>query len=206
MWLSLVACGLFLLLTMLVLRGVTQSLDSAVFERLRPGDGWGAAQVRYAPWMSRLRPQHMFILLGVTAVAVSLWRRSVSPLVFSLAIAAACAVVTVAAKLVVHRADPHGTVTETGGAYPSGHTVSLLVCLGGCLLIIWPRVHWWLWAPVLVLASLLTAGLLLSGTHWLTDVLGGMLQALAVVTSASRTVLRHRAHEGGREEANTARL
>lgn len=193
-WLSFVSSALFVLLTVLVLRGVTQPADAAVLQRFRPGDEWGEAQVRLAPWMSRLRPQHMYVLLGVTSVGVSLWRRSVWPLAFSFALATSSAVVTVAAKVVEHRPDPHGFVTESGGAFPSGHTMTLVVCLGGCLLVVWPRVRWWLWAPVMVAALLLGAALLVSGAHWLTDVVGGTFLALAFLTASSRTPLRRKAH------------
>lgn len=195
-WLSLGAFALFLALTVLVLRGVTQPVDTRVFHRLRPEDGWGDAQVRFAPWIGRLRPEHMYVLLAATSVVVSLWRRSVWPLLFALALAAGAAVLTVAVKLVGQRGDPHGFVAQSGGAYPSGHTVTLVVCLGGCLLVIWPRVRWWLWLPVVGAAALLGTSLLVAGAHWFTDVLGGMLLGVALLAVSSRRGLRLRAHAG----------
>lgn len=182
----LISSALFILLTALVLLGATQTVDSAVLDRLRPGDAWNDAQVRWVPWMTRLDPQHMFVLLGATSVVVSLWRRSAWPLVSSLVLAAGSTVATVATKLAGHRPDPHGFVTETGGAYPSGHTVALIVCLGGCVLVIWPRVAWWLWTPVVAGAAVLATSLLVCGAHWATDVLGGLLLGVALLAGGTR--------------------
>jgi len=185
---------LFISLTLLVLRGVTQSVDAEVLQRLRPDGVWGETQLRYTPWMTRLSPLRMYLLLGATSIAVSLWRRSWWPLAFSLVLAGVSGAVTVVAKVATHRPDSGGFVTESGGAYPSGHTVALVVCLSGCLLVVRPRVRWWLWVPLVVPAGLLTTALLVSGAHWFSDVLGGILLALAVVLGSCRSRLRYRAH------------
>lgn len=175
---------LYVLLTLLVVTGATQALDEAILHRLRPGDAWNDPQVRWSPWMSRLRPSRTYLLLAVTSVVVSLWRRSWWPSFLGLALAGVSGVVALATKVAVHRPDPHGYVTESGGAYPSGHTVTLVVGTGSRLRAPWPRVQRWRWRPPLVLPALLTA-LLLSGSSWVTDVLGAMLLALALVTGAA---------------------
>ena len=192
-WLAVGAAACFVVLAVLVATGTTQALDVAVVQRLRPRDAWGPEQVMWSPWMSRLRPQHMYVLLAATSVAAVAWRRTWWPLLFGAVLAASSVALTVLAKVALDRPDPHGWVATSGGSYPSGHVVALLVCLSGCLLLACPRVRWWLWSPVVGAAALLTVSLLVSAAHWPTDVLGGALLAVTVVAALSTVSLRQRA-------------
>lgn len=189
-WLGLACVCCLLTLAALVVAGATRSLDVSLLARLRPDDVWGAAQVRDSPWMGRLEPRRMYLLLGTTALAVSASRRSWRPVAFGMVLAGASVASTVVLKLALQRPDPHGWVSPTGGSYPSGHVVAVLVCGAGCLLIVWPRVRWWLWAPVLFALALMVRALLVSAAHWPSDVIGGCLLALAVVSLLSRVPLR----------------
>lgn len=197
-WLALCSTTCFVALAVLVATGVTQALDTQAIRELRPEDAWGSSQVTWSPWMSRLQPDRMYLLLAVTALAASAWRRSPWPAVFGAALAGASIALTVLAKLALERPDPHGYVTGTGGSYPSGHVMAVVVCLSGCLLVVWPRVRWWWWLPVAVAAALMTTGLLVSAAHWPTDVLGALFLALALVSAASSLRLRQRAFGNGR--------
>ena len=49
-----------------------------------------------------------------------------------------------------------------------------------------PRTRWWWWVLPAAAAGLMTAALVLSAAHWTSDVVGGALLALALVTVASR--------------------
>ena len=204
-WLALASFVLFAVLTVLVLTRATQPVDDSVLHRLRPGDAWNEPQDRWSPWMSRLRPERMYLVLGATALAASLWRRSWRPAALALVLAVVSGALALGAKAAVHRPDPHGFVTESGGAFPSGHTLALVVCLGGCLLVLFPRVRWWMWAPVVAAGALLTTSLLVSGAHWATDVLGGALVGIAILAVGSRTGLRRKAHRQPRVTGRDAR-
>ena len=202
-WWAVVAAVCFVVLAVLVATGATQGLDVAVVGRLRPRDAWGPAQVTWSPWMSRLQPEHMYLLLAAVSVVAAAWRRSWWPLLFGVVLAASSAALTVLAKVAFERTDPHGWVATSGGSFPSGHVVALLVCLSGCLLLLGPRVRWWWWAPVVGAGALLTVSLLVSAAHWPSDVLGGALLATAVVGGLGSGSLRQRAVAPARRKASS---
>ncbi len=188
--LALWCAAAFLVLGALVVTGAMRSWDGQTLGALRPGDAWGPWQVRLSPWMSRLAPDRMYAVLAMTSLATSAWRRSWWPAIFAAGLGGASMALTLLAKFAFQRPDPHGYVTPTGGSYPSGHVVALLVALAGSLLLTAPRVPWWLWTPVVAAAGLMTAALLVSAAHWPSDVLGGTLLAVAVVSAASRVPVR----------------
>jgi len=102
----------------------------------------------------------------------------------------AAVVTTLLAKFAVRSADPRGEMTATGGSYPSGHMVSVIVCLGCCALILWRTTRWWQWMLIAGVASAMAAALLFTAAHWPSDVLGGALLGVAVLGFASVPPLR----------------
>jgi undecaprenyl-diphosphatase len=73
------------------------------------------------------------------------------------------------------------------GSFPSGHVVSVLVCLGGALIVLEPHSRWrhWAWALVLAAGAGMAHGMLIQSAHWLTDVAGGALLGISVLAAAS---------------------
>jgi membrane-associated phospholipid phosphatase len=194
-WLAAGLAAVFLALTVLVVTGAADPLDERITHYFRPTVAWwGDTQKRYSPWMTWLEPAHMFALLAVTCLVVAARRRSWWTVFFAV-VPAGCGVAAAAAmKLTIARPDPHGGVSASGGAYPSGHMVAVVVCVAVCLLVLSPRVRWWWWAALAVPSWLMATSLVVTAAHWPSDVLGGALLAGAVVAGASGLTWRGRAH------------
>ncbi|MGH8823056.1 MAG: phosphatase PAP2 family protein, partial [Jiangellaceae bacterium] len=67
----------------------------------------------------------------------------------------------------------------------SGHTISVIVCLGLAVLVAQPRVGRWVWLVPALGGALMGASLLVQAAHWSTDVAGGALLATGVLTVVS---------------------
>ncbi|MFC8501700.1 hypothetical protein ACFUC1_05035 [Pedococcus sp. NPDC057267] len=189
-WLALGCAVSFVALGLLVATGTTHALDVATTARLRPGDAWGGAQVSASPWMGRLSPAHMALVLASATATACAWRRTWRPALFAVALASSAAALTAAVKVALSRPDPHGWVAPSGGAFPSGHVVAVLVCCAGSVMVLSPRVRWWQWAPVVAAGALMARALLVSAAHWPTDVAGGVLLSLVVLSGVGLLPLR----------------
>lgn len=200
-WFGLGSAVCLVALGLLVATGATHALDVATTARLRPGDAWGGAQVSAAPWMARLSPPHMVLVLATATAAACAWRRTWRPALFTAVLATCAVVLTAAVKLALQRPDPHGWVAPSGGAFPSGHVVAVLVCCAGSLMVLSSRVRWWQWAPVLAAGALMARALLVSAAHWPTDVAGGVLLSLVVLSGVGLLPLRGEPGRGRRTAA-----
>jgi undecaprenyl-diphosphatase len=174
----------YLVLTVLVATDVTQPLDDAIRQRFRPDDSWGTAQATTTPLIDALEPRRVFALLAVLGIAISIRRRSWRPVAFTAVVAVTATVLTSATKYALHRPDPHSEVFG-GGSFPSGHVLSDLVCLGGAVLLLQRRTRWWTWALVGLVGVSMGLALLFSAAHWFTDVAGGALLAVVVLSVAA---------------------
>jgi membrane-associated phospholipid phosphatase len=173
--------GGLLVLALLVHLGLTRPLDEAVRQWARPDDVWGPPQVRAIAIVEGLRPPSALLLTACVVAAVSLARRSARPLLVAAATTLLMAAVTVGIKILLHRPDPHGALSEAGGSFPSGHTATVVTCTGMVTLLLGPGRRWWWWSVTLLLGALMAGALVTQAAHWTTDVVGGGLDAVTVL-------------------------
>jgi membrane-associated phospholipid phosphatase len=143
----------FGLLSVLVHTHVTDDADLWVFRHLYPHQRWGPPQVVGDVLVETLQPT----VTGLVYVVLA-WRRARVALLHAVLRVGVVTVAVAFLKWFFERPDVHGSTAHLGGSYPSGHMVAL-VAYGG---------PWWLAVP-------LGLALLVTGTHWLTDVLAGVL-------------------------------
>ncbi len=166
----------FVLLTAAVyVRTPVVAVDDRVWRlslRLRVDALVGAARVVTALFS----PPVTLSALLVVAVVVSVRRRSGRPLLWAAVAAAAMAVVTRGLKLALARPGPGSLdVQKLNGAYPSGHTASLVVCGGAIVLLLGLRHVRTAWMTFGVVVLLVVSCLWYAHQHWLSDIVGSVL-------------------------------
>ena len=131
------------------------------------------------------------IAVGLTLVAVWLWRRP-TPIWLMLIATAGSVLTTVTGKELTGRARPPESLAvppfESSASFPSGHTLNATVVLGiGAYLLVVGLSSRRARMLVIVLAGMLAIAMGLSrvylGHHWLTDVMAGWLLGLAWVAT-----------------------
>jgi membrane-associated phospholipid phosphatase len=145
--------SVFGVLSVLVHAHVTDGIDLWVWHHLYPHQHWGLPQVVSDVLVEALQPA----VTALVYVALAWHRARAAVLGALLRVAVVTASVTFL-KWFFDRPDVHGNTEHLGGSYPSGH-MAALVAYGA---------PWWLAAP-------LGVALLVTGTHWLTDVVAGVL-------------------------------
>lgn len=176
----------FAALTALVAAHATEPADTEAAQWFRPHDVWGPTQALLVPVIDGLQPARAVVLLVLVSVAASLWRSSWRPMAFAAVVVVGAASSSVVVKFALHRPDPHAQMSALGGSYPSGHVVALLVCLGAAVLVLsGGRARWWQWALVAACCAVMSAALLFTAAHWLSDVVGGAFLGVAVLAGAS---------------------
>jgi membrane-associated phospholipid phosphatase len=176
----LLALTFMVVLSGLVSAGRTSGFDDSAGAWFWPSGEWEWPQLVCDVVVEGLQPRVSVLLLLVGGALAARRHRSLWPLLL-----AGGAVVLLAAGLLVLRSavtrvDMHGV----GGSYPSGHEASIVVTAGTLVLVAqWHRARWWtvtcVSAPPAVVMG---TALLVTGTHWFTDVVGGALLGLLVLT------------------------
>jgi membrane-associated phospholipid phosphatase len=184
----------YLLITVLVAGGATERVDVAAREYFRPDDVWGDLQIRFDVIVESLKPVRLTPLFVLFALAVSAHRRSWRPAAYAALVLVAAGVPALVTKVLPRRTDPHDDLSSIG-SFPSGHTLVLLICLGAALLLVHRRPPPWEWLLVRAADAVMALALLVQGTHWLTDVIGGALLGVAVLAATCGSSLRARGPE-----------
>lgn len=115
-------------------------------------------------------------VLAVVAVAVSVRTRSPRPAIVAAGAGGGALAVVVPLKAVIARPGPF---TRSGGSgfFPSGHTVTGLVCFGTAAvligLVVGPRARRWCVRGAIGLGLLVAVALVWCDYHWVSDVVAG---------------------------------
>lgn len=170
----------FLGCTAAVTAGLLDRLDRAVIAVVRPDNVWSWPQVMCNHFVDGLEPGHAVWMPVVAALVACVVRRSVRPAVLAAGTGVATAAAVVAVKTWVAQPDGQGNLYN-GGSYPSGHTVTLMVCSGLTVLLLTARPPRRAWLVPAGLGVVMASCLVIVGQHWLTDVVGGVLLGMLVL-------------------------
>jgi undecaprenyl-diphosphatase len=184
--LALVAIPFGLLLHQVVVDGPVTGLDERTARWLHD------RVVDREPLVSAMRTVSFFgstAFLFTIVTAAVLWlllRRERRLAVFLAAVCAGGALINIAVKAAVGRPRPdldEPVATALGKSFPSGHSMSSLICFGALLVVFLPFVpRAWRQATVAVTAVLVLAigfSRMVLGVHFLSDVLGGFVLGTA---------------------------
>jgi membrane-associated phospholipid phosphatase len=193
-WIVIVSAATFTTLAVIVDLGLLSTFDSIIREWARPNDVWGTAQLRADYVVEGLRPPVLAVLLALFTLVLCVIRRSMRPAVFVGGVWLITVALTVVVKMAVGRPDTHGVVENFGGSFPSGHTISVIVCIGLAVAVVQRRVGRWVWLIPALVGGLMGVALMIQAAHWSTDVMGGALLATGVLVAASTSGWRQWSH------------
>jgi len=178
-------------LTVLVATGGTARVDEWAKSFFRPREEWGRLQVQVDVLVEGLRPRNSAALLILGTVLVAARRRSWWPVACAAVVGATGTALTLGLKAAVGRVDTHGEVGPTGGSFPSGHVVVLLMAAGCLALLLRQRPGRMAWFLVGLAAGTMAWALLVQTAHWLTDVVGALLIGVLVLSVAQGLPFTH---------------
>jgi membrane-associated phospholipid phosphatase len=204
-WIAWGTVGAFMALAISVHLGFLNTFDAIVRQWARPDDVWGAAQLQADIVVEGLRPPIVAALLVAFTAVCCVKGRSLRPAAFVGIVSVVTVALTVMTKIAVGRPDPHGLIGSTGGSFPSGHMITLIVSLGlAMLLVVWPRAGRWVWLVPALGGGLMGVCLLLQAAHWLTDLVGGSLLAAVVLSVATASGWTRWLHDRPRNDNQSA--
>jgi membrane-associated phospholipid phosphatase len=182
----------YVVLTVLVAIGATERLDVAASHFFNPDDVLGNLNYVVDPIVEGLKPIDAVLLFVLFVLVVSVRRRSWRPAAYAGLVLVVAGFPALATKVLLRRTDTHYVLSSIG-AFPSGHTLAVLVCLGAALLLVRPRPAVWEWLLVLAADAVMAWAMVWQSAHWLTDVIGGALLGVAALAATYGSPLRARA-------------
>lgn len=153
--------------------------------------------IHQTPWLTQalLLVTHIHSTWGITIltlpIAAYLWRRGSRRRIIGVIVTIyGGMLLNVWLKLIFQRARPHfddPVITLTSYSFPSGHTMAATVFYGVLCTIILARISDWRWRIVTILGAMFMIGLvgftrIYLGAHYLSDVIGAMLEGAAWLT------------------------
>jgi membrane-associated phospholipid phosphatase len=188
-WLTIMSAVALAALTLLVLGHAPDSLDLRIRNALDPRDEWGTKENLAFDLADGLRPMVLMATFAVLAALTSVSRRSLSPVVYAGALALAATVCEVGFKWVMPRIESSGGSTGTS-SFPSGHVLCSVIVPGGLLLMTMVRTRWWQWVLAAVLPACMVVLTMVAQLHWASDVLGGLLLGVFLLSASGLSPLR----------------
>ena len=176
---ALAAGGLFVVLSVLVARNDTVTVDQRVQDVFLPGGRWTHSHQVASSIPDLVSTPRLILGFVLVAAALAAWRRSVKPLLAAGLLVVVTVVAVLGTKHVIARPDTGGHLG--GGSFPSGHMTIVVVSVGGVLLLSLPRTRWWQWVAVSPVWLGMAGVLLYGDIHWFTDVVGGVLLGWALL-------------------------
>lgn len=187
--LTLVSLAAFLALTVLVTTHTTATLDARIRHDLNPSGTWGSSQLRAFRVTHWMRPTLLIPLFCVVSLSVALLRRSLRPPAYAALLVVATGTCEVGLKWLLPRIESDDG-SSVAGSFPSGHVLSAVMVSGGFLLMVSSRTRWWHWLLASVLPAVMVVAVMVSVLHWASDVVGGVLLGVFLISSSALTPLR----------------
>lgn len=169
---------LFILLTMLVVKGKANVFDESFFNNVIKLRGNVITKFLYV--ITNLASTiGIVILLGVTSF-IFLKHKAFSDFKYVIGNVSIGVILMQVLKSIIKRARPSWKwIVQGGFSYPSGHTISALLLYGTLILLVYKKVHGRKRKPLLICFSLMIILTGLSrvyfGAHYLSDVLASLL-------------------------------
>ncbi|MEX0429540.1 phosphatase PAP2 family protein [Nocardioides sp. DS6] len=190
------AVDVLLGLTLVVATGRLDPVDRRILDIVDPDLVWGTPQRLCDVVVELLQPAVTATALLLVAAIASRHARSTGPLVGALMVVAAVALPLLVVKVLVDRAP----ISGSGTSFPSGHEASLVAYLGTIARTRPPRLRRAAVWGTAALAVVMAVALVVTGTHWASDVIGGAALGAAVLLAptSARWPVRPAAGRAGR--------